>query len=72
MQNNFSRPSTITCTEVPDGSIFGKDPLSSSIMFIVFLNDLKDSVKNSEIIKYADDTVILYADKDAQNIDGMP
>ena len=41
-------------------------------MFIVFLNDLKDSVKNSEIIKYADDTVILYADKDAQNIDGMP
>jgi hypothetical protein len=40
------------------------------IMFIVFFNDLKESVKNSEIIiKYADDTVILYADKDAQNIE---
>ena len=38
-------------------------------MFIVFFNDLKESVKNSEIIKYADDTAILYADKDAQNIE---
>ncbi|CAB4015645.1 Hypothetical predicted protein [Paramuricea clavata] len=62
MQNNCSRPSTIT-TGVPQGSILGP------LMFIVFFNDLKESVKNSEIIKYADDTVILYADKDAQNIE---
>jgi hypothetical protein len=62
MQNNCSRPSTIT-TGVPQGSILGP------LMFIVFFNDLKESVKNSEIIKYADDTAILYADKDAQNIE---
>ena len=62
MQNTRSRPSTIT-TGVPQGSILGP------LMFIVFFNDLRESVKNSDIIKYADITVILYADKDAQNID---
>ena len=62
MQNNCSRPSTIT-TGVPQGSILGP------LMFTVFFNVFKESVKNSEIIKYADDTVILYADKDAQNIE---
>jgi hypothetical protein len=58
-ENNCSRPSTIT-TGVVQGSVLGP------LMFIVFFNDLKESVNNSG---YADDMVILYADKDAQNIE---
>lgn len=62
IQNICSSPNTIT-SGVPQGSILGP------LMFIVFFNDLKDKLKNSDIIKYADDTVILFAHKDVQKIE---
>lgn len=42
---------------VPQGSILGP------LLFIVFFNDLVENL-NCHVIKYADDTVIYYANKD--------
>ena len=48
-----SEPEPVYCG-VPQGSILGP------LLFITFFNDLVDSM-NSKVIKYADDTVIYYA-----------
>ena len=37
----------------------------------MFYNDLIDHIHHSEVIKYADDTVIFYADKDATKIENF-
>ena len=41
---------------VPQGSILGP------LLFIIFFNDLPSCLKYSEIIKYADDTVLFVSD----------
>ena len=38
-------------------------------MFIVFFNDLRASIAQSKVIKYAKDTVILFADNNIQFIE---
>jgi len=50
-------------TGVPQGSILGP------LLFIMFYNDLTDHVHHADIIMYADDTVLTYADKDPTKIE---
>ena len=46
---------------VPQGSILGP------LLFVVFFNDIVDSLSNLEIVMYADDAVVLYAHKRGVN-----
>ena len=62
--NVCSEPAAITCG-VPQGSILGP------LLFILFFNDLIDTVVNINVIKYADDTVIYYASKNVQEIENI-
>ncbi|XP_057294623.1 uncharacterized protein LOC130623152 [Hydractinia symbiolongicarpus] len=48
---------------VPQGSILGP------LLFIMFFNDLCTVVKHSEVVKYADDTVLFVAGKDLEIIE---
>ena len=52
--DQFSEMNSITCG-VPQGSILGP------LLFVIFVNDIVDVVKHSNIIKYADDTVLYTA-----------
>ena len=46
---------------VPQGSILGP------LLFIMLFNDITDAIRHSRIVKYADDTVIDFADKDSKS-----
>ena len=46
---------------VPQGSILGP------LLFVLFFNDITDVIETN-VIKYADDTVIYWADKDVSNL----
>ena len=48
---------------VPQGSILGP------LLFLIFFNDVADCVKNVEIIKYADDTLLFFPAKDLRTIE---
>ena len=50
-------------TGVPQRSILGP------LLFIMFFNDFTNHVHHSEVIMYADDTVLLYANKDPRQIE---
>ena len=47
---------------MPQGSILGP------LLFIMLFNDITDAIRHSRIVKYADDTVIYFADKDSKSI----
>ena len=47
---------------VPQGSILGP------LLFIILFDDITDAIQHSRIVKYADDTVIYFADKDSKSI----
>ena len=49
-------------TGVPQGSILGP------LLFLILFNDAVDVIEHSSILKYADETVLYVADKDAQSI----
>ena len=48
---------------VAQGSILGP------LLFLIYFNDVVDIIKNSHIIKYADDTVLYYTGKNIQQIE---
>ena len=48
---------------VPQGSILGP------LIFLIYFNDVVDIIKNSHIIKYADDTVLYCSGKNIQQIE---
>ena len=60
---NISSTQHVVTTGVPQGSILGP------LLFIIFFNDLLDIIVHSEIIQYADDTVIFFGDKCTKTIE---
>ena len=58
-RNTLSRPEPTVCG-VPQGSILG--PLS----FVLYNDDITTSLRQAKIVKYANDTVIFYSNKDAE------
>ena len=54
--NVLSNPYEIVCG-VPQGSILGP------LLFMIFYNDLRNSILKARLIKFADDTVLFFSDK---------
>ena len=50
---------------VPQGSILGP------LLFIILVNDIHLTLEKCQILMYADDTVLYYADKDASSIENI-
>ena len=61
-ENALSEPCDIY-TGVPQGSILGP------LLFVTFVNDQPDSILQSHVLMYADDTVIFYASKEVSEIE---
>ena len=57
MNGVASNMEEITCG-VLQGSCLGP------FLFLIYINDLPFSLKNSEVVMYADDTIISYSSKD--------
>ena len=62
INNNFLTTENIL-SGVPQGSILGP------LLFIVFFNDFSDFLCQSNVIQYADDTVIFFSAKSTNIID---
>ena len=60
--NCLSCPKPIS-VRVPQGSILGP------LLFIIYVNDLPQCLRHCEIILYADDTLIYYPAKIAQDVE---
>ena len=63
--NGFLSDTFHVSSGVPQGSILGP------LLFITFFNDIKDNIGKCDIFRYADDTVLLFADKNIQTIEDM-
>ena len=70
--NNRSQVTSIGCTlsaaapvtaEVPQGSILG------SLLFLIYVNDLTKCPIQSDIVIYADNTVLFCSSKNGQDLD---
>ena len=60
-QNTLSRPEPTVC-DVPQGSILG------SMLFVLCIDDITTSLHQAKIVKYADDKIVFYSNKDAEVI----
>ena len=58
----MSKQHPVTCG-VPQGSILGP------LLFLLHFNDVYDVLRKCKIIKYADDTILYFADKDVKHIE---
>ena len=65
MDSTLSEPADLVCG-VPQGSILG------TLLFLIYINDLPQAVKESDIRLYADDTCISYAHKKVEYIEEKP
>lgn len=61
ISSNNSRVQNVTCG-VPQGSIIGP------LLFLIYVNDMVDSVKYGKVKIFADDTNMFYTDKDIHSI----
>ena len=63
--NNVHSNMEPICCGVPQGFILGP------LLFIVFFNDIADKIQHSNVITYADDTVVYYSNVDVNTIEDV-
>ena len=64
IQNTKSECEFIICG-VPQGSIL------RPVLFILYFNDFSKTLFNSEVLMFADDNVVFYAGKSAEEIESV-
>ena len=62
IDGSLSDPRTLTCG-VPQGSILGP------LLFILYINDLPDSITKCSVMLYADDTALYFSHRDPAAIE---
>jgi retron-type reverse transcriptase len=60
--NHISKKATITCG-VPQGSVLGP------LLFLLYINDIENCSKKFKFYLFADDTNLLYSEKDLKSLE---